>query len=105
MDEPIPIPTRSRFGNVVNREQVPEEMRTELQGNIAAVRSALEAGEPTALKSAVDELQEAMQKVGQHVYSQAAAGGGGGPSAGPEAPEDGPLPGGEDTVEGEFREV
>ena len=86
-------------------EQVPEEMRTELQGKVAAVRSALEAGEPTALKTAVDELQEAMQKVGQHVYSQAAAGGGEGPSAGPEAPGEGQPPEGGDTVEGEFREV
>ena len=88
-------------------EQVPEEMKSEVEGKIAAVRSALQADDMASARTAVDELQAALQKVGQHVYSQAgaAAGGGAGPAPGPEAPEGEGPPEGGDTVEGEFREV
>jgi len=86
-------------------EQVPEELKSEVEGKIAAVRSALQADDTGALRPAVEDLQTSLQKVGQQVYSQAAAAGapgapGGGPAEGGEPP-----PGGGDTVEGEFREV
>ena len=84
-------------------ESVPADLKTEVKGKVAAVRSALEAGESTTLRSAVDELQASLQKVGQHVYSQTGAPGAGPEPEGPDGP-DGP-PEGEDTVEGEFREV
>ncbi len=84
-------------------DKVPEDLKSEVEGKAAAVRSALQAEDMTTLRSAVDDLQAALQKLGQHVYSQQAD-----PDAGPGAPDaDAPPPedGGGDTVEGEFREV
>ena len=91
------------------REQgqlVPADLKTEVEGKIAAVRSALQGSDTAAMRRAVEELQESTQKVGQHVYSQTKAPGGGGPG-GPQGPAPGPegKGGGPDTVEGEFREV
>ena len=80
-------------------DKVPEDLKAEVEGKTAAVRSALQAEDMTTLRSAVDDLQAALQKLGQHVYSQ---------QAGPDAPGGDAPPaedGGGDTVEGEFREV
>ena len=46
------------------------------------------------------ELEQSLQRVGEHVYKQDAGGG-----EGPQAPDDGPGPRPDDTVEGEYREV
>ncbi|MCS6802275.1 MAG: molecular chaperone DnaK [Chloroflexota bacterium] len=82
-------------------ERIPSDLKLEVEGKIAAVRSALQSGDATTIRTARDELSQALQRVGQAVYSQQAAGGDG-PSAGPSA---GPRPSDEGTVEGEFREL
>ena len=84
-----------------NADKIPAELKTEVEGKIAAVRSALSGGDIAAITAASNELQEAMQRVGQSVYSQPGAGAadaGGDASPGGAAPDD-------DSVEGEFREV
>lgn len=88
-----------------NAESVPDDLKSEVEGKIAAVRSALEGDDSALIESTVQELQESIQKVGQLVYSQAA-----GPvpedSQDSQAPpEDGDTEPPEDAVEGEFREV
>ena len=85
-------------------DKVPEELRNEVQGKVAAVRSALQSGTIDAIRSAVAELGETLQKVGAAVYQ--AAGTPAGEPGGPEGPAEG-EPGGpeEGTVEGEYREV
>ena len=91
--------------NLLNEhgDKIPEDLKSEVQGKIAAVRSALQAEDMTTLRSAVDDLQASLQKVGQHVYSQQAGAEGGPAAPGDDAPP--PENGGGDTVEGEFREV
>ena len=91
--------------NLLNEhgDKIPEDLKSEVQGKIAAVRSALQAEDMTTLRSAVDDLQASLQKVGQHVYSQQAGAEGGPAAPGGDAPP--PENGGGDTVEGEFREV
>ena len=84
-----------------NADKIPAELKTEVEGKIAAVRSALSGGDIAAITTASNELQEAMQRVGQAVYAQPGAGAadaGGDASPGGAAPDD-------DSVEGEFREV
>jgi molecular chaperone DnaK len=83
-------------------DKVPAELKTEVEGKIAAVRSALQANVAGSLRTALNELQASLGKIGQHVYSQAGAAPGAGPAQGPSEP---PPKGGGDTVEGEFREV
>ena len=85
-----------------NADKVPEDLKTEVEGKVAAVRTALEGEDVEAVRSASEELQQALQRVGEHVYKPDAPGAGG---EGPETPEGGSEPGSDDTVEGEYREV
>ena len=82
-------------------DKVPADLKTEVEGKIAQVRSALQSSDVTQVKRATDELQASLQKIGTAVYGQAGAGAGSGAShsgqTGGESPDD--------TVEGEFREV
>jgi molecular chaperone DnaK len=81
-----------------NEDKVPAELKAEVEGKIAAVRSALEGTDKGAIDSAVAELNASLQRIGEAVYgAQGAAGGDGTEEPGTEAPEG--------TVEGEFREV
>ena len=86
-------------------ERVSEEIKAEVEGKIAAVRSALQAGNDSTLQTSVDELQESMQRVGQAVYSQAGGDGEAPAEPPPEGEETAEPAEGEETVEGEFREV
>ena len=84
-----------------NADKIPADLKTEVEGKIAAVRSALSGGDIAAITAASNELQEAMQRVGQAVYAQPGAGA---PDAGGDASPGGAAPD-DDSVEGEFREV
>ncbi len=87
-----------------NKDKIPAELNTEVEGKIAAVRSALQANDLQAMKSATQSLNEVMQKIGQAVNQQQQQP----PPPPPPPPEGGQPPGGkggEGTVEGEFREV
>ena len=94
-----------------NAENIPEELKTEVEGKVAAVRSALQNNEIARIETTVNELQEALQKVGQAVYSQQQAGAAPGAATSDDEPP--PAPGSDgskskdddNTVEGEFREV
>ena len=81
------------------KDKIPSELNQEIEGKIAAVRSALQGTDTEAINRTSQELNEAMQKVGAAVYGQQEA-----PPPGDEG-EAPPPPDGEGTVEGEFREV
>ncbi|HEY8884541.1 MAG TPA: molecular chaperone DnaK, partial [Chloroflexota bacterium] len=76
--------TLAEFG-----EKVPEELRNEVQGKIAATRSALQSGDIGTIRSASDDLSKSVQKIGQAVYSQSGSAAG---AAGGQAGEAGPEP-------------
>ncbi len=88
-----------------NADKIPEELKSEVEGKIAAVRSALASGTTDTIRSATSELGESMQKIGQAVYG--AQGEPGADGMGGEPGADGASEAGaeEGTVEGEFREV
>jgi molecular chaperone DnaK len=84
-------------------DKMPEQLRVQVAEKSTAVKRALDANDVEGMKTALEELQQAMMAVGQAVYG----GGAGGPSE-PEEPgangQGGPgSPSG--TVEGEYREV
>ena len=81
-----------------NAETLPADLKAEAQGKLEALRSAIAANNVAQMQTAMNELNEALQRVGQAVYSQP---GQGGPGAAPGGADSGP----DDTVEGEFREV
>ena len=78
-------------------DRLPPELRSEAEGKVAALRSALQSADTYQVKRAMEELDATMQRVGQAVYSQAGTG------AYPGSDHHGGDDGG--TVEGEFREV
>jgi len=82
-------------------DKVPEDLKQEVQGKIASLRTAIEQNDVAQMQAAMNELSASLQKVGEAVYGQAGA------ETPPEQPGEGApdeeQPG--DTVEGEFREV
>ena len=88
-----------------NEGKIPAEMKTDIEGKVAAVRAAVAEDDADKIKTAMDDLNTALQAVGQAVYSQdgAEASTGDGPDSSSGAPADGDDD--ERTVEGEFREV
>ena len=76
------------------KDKIPSDLNKEVESKIAAVRSALQGTDINSIRQAMQELSNAMQKVGAAIYQQ--------------PPPGGEPPGGkkdEGTVEGEFREV
>ena len=104
-----------------NKDKISDELQQEINEKTTTLRSALQGEDMDAIKSAISDLQESLQTVGEAVYQQQqqeaqAAAPGDGPvddstgdsseqateeSDGPSDKEKPP----EDTVEGEFREV
>ena len=81
-----------------NADKIDDALKSDVEGKIGALRTALSGGDITAITTASNELQTAIQQVGQAVYSQAGAPGQPGGAPGDMPPDDG-------TVEGEYREV
>ncbi|MHB1134222.1 MAG: molecular chaperone DnaK [Chloroflexota bacterium] len=90
-----------------NADKVPAELKTEVEGKIAALRSALSGGDTAYIRRTMEDLNSSLQKIGQAVYGGQQGGpqGEGGPEGGsqPDGQQGGQGP--EGTVEGEFREV
>jgi molecular chaperone DnaK len=85
-----------------NGDKIPADLKSEVEGKIAAARSALQSGDANSIRSAQNDLAQALQRVGTAVY-QAQAGAAAGAQTGGEG---GAQTGGQSgTVEGEFREV
>ncbi|MDE2844666.1 MAG: molecular chaperone DnaK [Chloroflexota bacterium] len=82
-----------------NADKVPEDLKTEVEGKIATLKSAVAANNVAEMQTAMNDLNETLQRLGQAVYGQQTAG---------TPPGDAGMGGdddGGDTVEGEFREV
>jgi molecular chaperone DnaK len=95
---------------VDNADKVPEELKTEVQGKIDALKAAIAANNTAEMQTATTDLNSVMQRLGEAVYSQAAQPEGGDDAGTTDAPEEGgdgegPSDDDEGTVEGEFREV
>ena len=78
-------------------EILPADLKAEAEEKLTALRSAIAANNVAQMQTAMNELNDVLQRVGQAVYSQPGA-----DAPGAEPPGDTP---GDDTVEGEFREV
>jgi molecular chaperone DnaK len=78
-------------------DKIPADVKKEVDAKIANVKSALQGKDINAIRKAMQELSQAIQKVGASAYQQ----------PGQQPPPGGEKPGGgeEGTVEGEFREV
>jgi molecular chaperone DnaK len=86
-------------------DKVPSDIKSEVEGKISAVKTALQGNDADSLKSTTKELSELMQKIGAAVYQQPGSEPPPPPPPGEEGEGGGESKGGDDTVEGEFREV
>jgi molecular chaperone DnaK len=83
------------------KDKIPADVNQEIESKIASVKSALQGQDINSIRNAVQELSQAMQKVGASVYQEP----GQPPPSGEEPGGEEPGGGEEGTVEGEFREV
>jgi molecular chaperone DnaK len=82
-------------------DKIPADVKQEVDAKIASLKSVLQGKDINAVRKAMQELSEAMQKVGASAYQQPEQPPPGGGEPGGEEPGGGE----EGTVEGEFREV
>jgi molecular chaperone DnaK len=79
-----------------NSDKLPEEVKTEVQADVDALKKALEGTDDAAVKTAFEKLQASQTKLGEAIYAQAgspdgatgAAGAEGAPAGGSKADED-----------------
>ena len=90
--------------NKDNESKIPAELKSELESKLGAVRDASKGSDTSALKKAMDDLNESLQKVGQHIYgsSNGPSSDGGGEPGQPGSSEKQPE---EDVVDAEYKEV
>jgi molecular chaperone DnaK len=81
-------------------DKIPAGVKSEVEGKIAACRSAMESQDLNRIRNAVQELSESIQKIGASMYQQP-----GGPPPGGEGPGGPPPDDDGDVVEGEFSEA
>jgi molecular chaperone DnaK len=97
-------------------DKVPADVKTSVEAKVAALRKALEGTNSDAITRATNELYQVVQTIGTAMYGQGGASGpgagagpdtGGAPGGGSTGPQGGPSngQGGDDVVEGEFKEA
>ena len=84
-------------------DKIPADQRKQAEDAVANLRSLMEGGDPEAVRKATDQLGELIQKIGASMYQQQPPTGGPAPDSG--APGNGQTPGGDDVVDGEFRNL
>lgn len=86
-----------------NQDKIPDELKTDVESKVVTLKSAIEANNVAEMQTAMADLNQAIQQVGQAVYSQASE------AAPPDGAAEETVPTddeqGGSTVEGEFREV
>ena len=87
-------------------DKVPAEQKSDLEQKIEALRQATKGGDAATLRNAMDGVNQSLQQVGQHIYSQAGAAAQAAPGEeGSQSPE-GEKSGEEgDVVDADYREV
>ena len=68
-----------------NDDKLPEDVKSEVQADVDALKSALAGDDDAAVKTAFDTLSESQQKLGQAIYSQEQAAASEAPAEGEQA--------------------
>ncbi len=90
-----------------NEDKIPADVKAEVETKLEALKAAAKGNDTAALRREMDEFNESLQKIGEHIYAQAGAKAGSG-SGGPEGSgsADGePKKKEEDVVDADYREV
>ncbi|MFM8320265.1 MAG: molecular chaperone DnaK [Chloroflexota bacterium] len=82
-------------------DKVPADLKSQVEAQIADVRSVLESGDVEKIRKATESLNQVLQQVGAAAYQAGGPAAGGSPDGQPGGQSGGPS--GEDVVDGEFR--
>jgi molecular chaperone DnaK len=88
-----------------NEERIPADVKGEVNTKLEALKSAAKGSDVKDLQRKMDDFNESLQKIGQHIYQGAGA-----PAQAGGAPSDGAQEGGAekkegDVVDADYREV
>src|SRR5713101_6887578 len=87
-----------------NADKIPENIKTEVNTKLEALKTAAKGSDTNALRRQMDEFNEALQKIGEHIYS--GTGGGESSASAQSDDQDGNEPKKEeDVVDADYREV
>jgi molecular chaperone DnaK len=90
-----------------NDEKIPADVKAEVTTKLESLKTTAKGSDTAALRKEMDDFNEALQKIGEHIYAQAGAGAGSSPgspsSDGQESGEQKKKE--EDVVDADYREV
>jgi molecular chaperone DnaK len=86
-----------------NDEKIPADVKAEVTAKLESLKTVAKGNDSAALRREMDEFNESLQKIGEHIYAQAGAKTGGpdgsSPTEGEQKKKD------EDVVDADYREV
>jgi len=85
-----------------NADKIPADVKSEIDAKMDALKEASKGSDVSTLRRAMDEFNEALQKVGQHIYQEAGASNSPPGSAGQESGDEKSQ---DDVVDADYREV
>jgi molecular chaperone DnaK len=90
-----------------NEDKIPADVKAEVTTKLESLKTVAKGSDTSALRKEMDEFNESLQKIGEHIYAQAPAGGGASSAPGS---SDGQDSGDqkkkeEDVVDADYREV
>ena len=89
-----------------NGDKIPAEVKSEVESKLEELKTAAKGSDVAALRKSMDEFNDALQKVGQHIYTDASAEGAGAASgAAPAGAGAGAKAHEGEVVDADYREV
>ena len=89
-----------------NDEKIPADVKAEVTAKLESLKTVAKGNDTAALRKEMDEFNESLQKIGEHIYQAAgAAGGASSASSQPDGHEPGEKKKEEDVVDADYREV
>jgi len=87
-----------------NADKIPADLKSEVTVKLESLKAAAKGSDADALRRQMDDFNEALQKIGQHIYQEAGTPAGGAGPEGASAPA-GETKKDEDVVDADYREV
>jgi molecular chaperone DnaK len=88
-----------------NADKIPADVKTEVTAKLESLKTAAKGSDTALLRKEMDDFNEALQKIGQHIYQQAGAATGGAQPGGSSSPDGESEKKQEDVVDADYREV
>jgi len=85
-------------------DRIPPDVKSEVESKREALVNATKGGDVSSMRRAMDEFNDALQRVGQVVYQEAGAGSASG-QPGQAGPQSGQQGGDDDVIDADYREV